>query len=96
MPASPAGQRPALSTTEPAGSRENRNRESLHPRTVAREFARLLKAHDIDTHPAEVRQLGARFGATEHARIEDVEAYFLNYVDPTGETAVRNVRRGAS
>lgn len=92
--ASTAGYTPApTSITEPAGSRET-SRTELHPRIVAREFARLLREHDIAAHPAEVRQVAQKFVADGHTRIEDVEAIVIAYADPTGETAVRNVMRG--
>jgi hypothetical protein len=62
---------------------------------VRREFARLFAERDIATHPAEVRQIAARFCASGRP-LSDVEAIVIAYADPTGEQAVRNVMRGAS
>lgn len=95
QPLDPAGQRPAPSTTEPAGSRETSG-YLLPVGRVRLEFARLFAEHDLAVHPAEVRRIAAKFVAAGHARIEDVEAYVMAYADPTGETAVRNVERGGS
>ena len=88
----PADQAPATpSTTAPAGSRENRSRILLPHRLVAREFDRLFRGRGMAVHPAKVRQLATRFVADGHERLEDAEAWFIAYADPTGETAVRNV-----
>ena len=92
MPLDPAGQWPALSTTEPAGSREN-TRTGLHPRVVAREFDRLFRARGIDTHPALVREMARRWVTEGHERLPD-ENTPLWYPDPTGATAVRHVLWG--
>lgn len=80
------------SKTEPAGSQEA-GPKGLHPRHVAARFAELFARRAIDVHPREVRRMAARFCASEHARVDDLEAYVLAYADPTGETAVRNVAR---
>ena len=94
MPPNPAGQSPATpSTTAPAGSRENRSGILLPPRRVAREFTRLFRERGMAVHPAEVRQLATRFVADGHERLEDAEAWFISYADPTGETAARHVDR---
>lgn len=87
----PPGASPGSCTTAPAGSRGQG--ESLPPRVVAREFARLFAEHDIATHPADVRRIAAKFcaGGYELSRVED---FVLAYADPTGERAVRNVMRG--
>lgn len=82
----------ATSTTEPAGRRDT-SRTMLPRSVVAREFARLFRAHDIAAHAAEVRALASRFVANGHQRLEDVETYVLSYADPTGETAVRQIMR---
>ncbi len=90
----PAGQAPATpSTTAPAGSRGTGSRILLPPRLVAREFARLFRERGMAVHPAEVRQLAARFVADGHERLEDAEAVVITYADHTGETAARQVDR---
>lgn len=88
-----AGESPAItSTTAPAGSRD-RNQTGASPRVAAREFARLFAARGIATHPAEVRRIAGRFCADGHD-LADAEAYAMTWADPTGETAIRNVRNG--
>lgn len=89
----PPGSARTPSTTAPAGSRENQSRVFVGPRIVAREFARLFAAHGIAAHPGEVRRLAVRFCAGGRG-LDEVEAFVLSYVDPTGETAVRNLMRG--
>ena len=69
------------------------NGETLNARQVAREFARVLGAHGITPRPGLVRRLAHRFIADGFTRPADVDAYVLDYADPTGETAARNVDR---
>lgn len=93
MPPNGAGPWPAqTSITAPAGSRENESRVFVGPRIVAREFSRLFAKYGITAHPAEVRQVAARFCASGRP-LEDVETVVISYADPTGETAARHVDR---
>lgn len=62
---------------------------------VQREFSRLFAEHGLSPHPAEVRALAQRFVASGRTDLRDVETIVIGYADPTGETAVRNVMRGA-
>lgn len=82
------------STTEPAGSRESRSGEFLHPRTVAREAMKVLVDMGLEVRPAAVRVLVTRFIAEGHTSTADLRSWVIAYADPTGETAVRNVMKG--
>lgn len=89
----PPGSARALSTTEPAGSRESRESGFLHPRIVAREAVKVLADLGLDVRPAAVRVLVSRFIAEGHTTTDDLRSWVIAYADPTGETAVRNVMR---
>lgn len=81
------------STTAPDGIRDHA--QSLTPRAAARVVARVLDAYGIPRHPAEVRHIAARLVAGEHTE-KSATAYLRNafgVLDPTGETAARNVDR---
>ncbi len=84
------------SSTEPAGSREKRSSEFLHPRIVAREAAKILADLGLDVRPAAVRLLVTRFINEGHTSTADLRSWFIAYADPTGETAVRHVMRGGA
>lgn len=80
---------------DPATSRETERRNQfLSPRIIQREAAKVLSARGLEVRPAALRRLVTRFVEHGHTSLAEVEPFFLGYLDPTGETAVRNVLRG--
>lgn len=75
--------------TSPSG--ENRTDGFLSPRIVAREAVKMLTARGLDVRPPLVRRLVTRYIREGHTTTAEIEPFILRYVDPTGETAVRNV-----
>lgn len=65
----------------------------LSPRIVAREAVKVLAARGDEIRPAVVRVLVKRFIEEGHTTLAEIEPFVLGYLDPTGETAVRNVMR---
>ncbi len=74
---------------------ESRSDNFLSPRVVAREAVKMLAAKGVEVRPAVVRRLVSGFIAQGHTTTAQLENYLLHYCDPTGETAIRNVMRGA-
>lgn len=86
----PPGVQPT--TTDPATSRATeRQADYLNPRIVAREVVKVLTANGQEVRPSYVRRLVTRFIRHGFTTLSDVERFVLDYADPTGETAVRNV-----
>lgn len=81
-------------TTYPATSREmERQDKFLSPRVIAREVAKALRARGEEVSPAYLRRLTTVFVRHGFTTLADVRRA-IDYADPTGETAVRNVMRG--
>lgn len=71
-----------------------RSNSFLSPRIVAREAVKILAARGVEIRPAALRALVTRFIKVGHTTTRELEPYLLHYLDPTGESAVRNVMRG--
>ena len=79
----------------PGANREDRTAGFLSPKTVTREAIKVLTDLHLDVRPAGVRVLVKRFIESGHTSTSDLRSWVIAYADPTGETAVRNVMRGA-
>lgn len=84
----------------PGANREVRNDQFLSRKTLTREAIKVVSAMGVDVRPARVRKLVDRFiddGRSDliddHRTVEGFRHWFITYLDPTGETAVRNVMR---
>lgn len=71
----------------------NGENEKQTARALTREAARVVDDLGVETTPAGVRVLVARYVAEEID--QSLRSWVIAYTDPTGETAVRNVMRGA-
>lgn len=79
--------------TSPTGA-IRRSDNFLNPRIVAREAAKVLNDRGVEVRPGTLRKLVTRFIRSGHTTTRDLEPFILAYLDPTGETAVRNVMAG--
>lgn len=79
--------------TSPATERQS---QYLNPRVVAREVVKVLTANGHEVRPAHVRRLVTGFIRHGYTTTAEIERFVLDYADPTGETAVRNVMRGGA
>lgn len=70
-----------------------REQRFLSPRIMQREAAKILAAKGIPVGPGMLRRLVTRFIQEGYTTLAEIEPFLLSYVDPTGETAVRNVIR---
>lgn len=77
----------------PGANREDRAAGFLSPKTVTREAIKVLADMGSDVRPAVVRRLVRRYIEEGHTTTSELRSWFIAYVDPTGEAAVRNVNR---
>lgn len=90
----PPGLAPDACSNLPApGETAHRADDFLSPRVVAREVVKILAARGNEIRPPVVRRLVTRFIRYGYTTLAEVEPFVLGYLDPTGETAVRNVER---
>jgi len=74
--------------------RANGETDFLSPRILMREASKVCDDLHLNIRGARLRTLVDRF--LEHGRADvDFRTWFISYADPTGESAVRNVMRGA-
>lgn len=91
----PPGVRPNLTPARPANKRTNT--DGLDPVRVRHlvDAGQWLSDHwNLNMRRSRVRDLAVRYLRDGRSDI-DFRTWFIAYSDPTGETAVRNVMRGA-
>lgn len=86
--------RPAstTSTRNLPGNGETAQVAVATPRALMREAASVARLYGLELTPAQIRRVVTGY-LTDPESPDTVEAYFLDYLDPTGERATSNVMR---
>jgi hypothetical protein len=97
MPANPAGQRPALSTTAPAGSQEIQGKEALCPAEQRRRTSALVARSAELGRPMrrnDARRVVLAYADAHDGRADGWNAWLMRRFDPTRDAALANVGGG--